>query len=199
MDLFFDNLLSCDIEGADIQIVDNSVTEDFSIELSEKIGRNVHHINVSRYDPSTQFLRNVTESVSYLREMFLKTDKKYFVIVESDVLPPKNFLDLFMEVIDDADIIGGVYYAGIHRQELFENDIFEETPHVLSGCTLYKREVIEKIPFRWGTDNLGAFPDAWICYDTGRKGNNFRLANYSKIKCGHYHKIDGSRGHENIT
>lgn len=197
---FFHHLFSTDIGNAHLHIIDNTINTTYMSNLKALcVGRNVHHINVQRNEDETQFVRNVAESVSFLRDIFLKTDCKYFVIVESDVLPPHNWLHYFLEVIDKADIIGGIYYKGFHPQEFFDSEeaIFQETNHVLSGCTLYKREVIEKIPFRWSPENMAAFPDAWICYDSGQYG--FRKANYSKIKCDHLEKPGSMvRGRENL-
>jgi hypothetical protein len=202
---FFKNLFQSDIGDAGVHIVDNSIDEEYVKSLQNLISPlsqncSIDHIIVSREDKQTLFLRNVTESVNFLRDMFLKTSCKYFVILESDVLPPQNWLHSFNEVIEKADIIGGIYYKGFHSTEMFSlPDEFQFTHHVLSGCALYKREVIERIPFRWSLENRGAFPDAWICYDSSRNGNNFKLANYSKIKCKHLDKPGSMvRGQEDL-
>jgi hypothetical protein len=204
---FFKNLLQSDIGDASIHVVDNTIHASYAERIKDiiksiNVHRNIHvsHIFVDRDDPTTQFQRNVAESLSFLRNIFLETKCKYFIIVESDVIPPADWLHYFMEVIDKADIIGGIYYHGFHDIKLFEDPtIFQETHHVLSGCSLYKREVIEKIPFRWSTENLGAFPDAWMSYDAHRNGNNFRLANYSKIQCQHVDKPGSmTRGQETM-
>lgn len=197
---FYGALFDSKIGDATIEIVDNSIDADYSEKLKELTKLDVKHIKVSRDEPSTQFLRNVAESLSYLRKLFLDTECKYFVTLETDVIVPEDWLHSFDEVKDKADIIGGIYYAGFHSEELFTNrNLFVETDHVLSGCTMYKREVIEKIPFRWSIENLGAFPDAWICYDAVRNGNKFRLANCSKVICDHLTKENSnSRGHEDI-
>jgi hypothetical protein len=143
-----------------------------------------------------RFLNNVTVSVNFLRDIFLKKNYDNFITLESDVIPPKGWLDMFEEVYDKADIIGGVYYLGFHPEKDFTEDRLYYTGHVLSGCTLYRKRVIEQIPFRWDERDLNAFPDAWMSHDAYRKG--FRLANYTKIKCNHLSKTDGSRGLENI-
>lgn len=197
---FFNNLIPS-IENANLQIIDNSIDFSYAIKLKEKIIHKqipIHHIDIPRNDLSTLFLRNVTESVNVLRYFFLQTKCKYFITIESDVVPPQEWLLFFKEVIGKADIIGGIYYEGFHRKELFENpNIFENVPHALSGCTLYKRKVIEKIPFRYSLTNIGAFPDAWMCYDAKRQG--FQIANYSKIKCIHLTKENSmSRGLEDL-
>ncbi len=193
-ELFFNTLLNSNIEQAKVSVIDNSITgyvNRLKILCNNKA--EVNHIDVSRGNQRTLFLRNVTESLLKLREQFLKTNCKYFIILESDVCPiDKEWLNYFMEVIDKADIIGGLYYHGFHGDDLFFSNDIVYVNHVLSGCTLYKREIIEKYSFRWDENNLGAFPDAWICQDA----KNYRIANYCKIKCNHIHKKNGNRGLE---
>ena len=102
----------------------------------------------------------VLDSVNFLRDKFLQSSCKYFLIIESDVVPPIDCLERFEEVIDSADIIGGIYYRGHHKDEWFNEDHKELIDSVVySGCTLYKRNVIEQIPFNLDYNNLGMFPD----------------------------------------
>jgi hypothetical protein len=193
-ELFFNNLLNSNIGNASVNVVDNSVSSDYYNKLKQ-YNINLYHIDVDREDKRTLFLRNVTESVLFLRDIFLKGKWKYFVILESDVIPEKDWLSYFIEVKDEANIIGGIYYAGFHQPELWWGKKLIPTHHVLSGCAFYHREIIEKFPFRWSVDDLNAFPDAWICYDYGDKA---RISNYTKIKCSHLSKENGSRGHEDL-
>lgn len=192
--------------GACVSIVDNSLGEAYYNRLCELVKSlgftvpvKVQHIDVDRTDRKTLFQRNVTESVQLLRDEFLASDKSYFVILESDIYPKDvNLFNNFLEVVEKADIIGGMYYIGWHKPEAFdpnENGL-HPTHHFLSGCTLYKRKVIKKIPFRWSTDNVGAFPDAWMSVDAGKKG--FVLADYWKIKCDHMMNDRGTRGQEEL-
>ncbi|MCP4648795.1 MAG: hypothetical protein GY853_01765 [PVC group bacterium] len=197
---FFSNLFSSNLNHASVNVVDNSSDIEYTKKL-EKICEdkaNVYRIDIDEKRKDVRFLRNVTESVLLLREKFLEGNWKYFIILESDVLPKDNeWLTSFMEVTDEADIIGGLYYMGFHDPGLWQGEIrVVPTHHVLSGCTLYKREVIEKYPFRWSEENLGAFPDAYICFDAG---NEYRLANYTKIVCDHLEKSQGDRGHGRIS
>ena len=196
---FFNALFNSDIGDAHIEIVDNSKNENYSLKLRHITQKNVTHIKVSRDNEATQFIRNVAESLDVLRTMFLQSNCKYFVTLEADVVPPEKWLHYFMEVKHLGDIIGGIYYDGFHGKEFFQYDnIIQTVPCILSGCTLYKREIIEKFPFRWSIDNVNAFPDGWMSYDARHAG--YRLINYSKIKCQHLTK-DGSdsRGFEDIN
>lgn len=196
---FFNNILAAK-QDAELHVVDNSLGLSYTERLKTLVGDQgiVEHLSVSRNDIRTLFQRNVAESANHLRKQFLDSNCKYFVIIESDVLPPTDFLDSFKEVLTRADILGGLYYTGFHPKVQWDTpaQIFQ-VEHVLSGCTLYKRELIEKIPFRWAPDCLGAFPDALISHDARQAG--FMLANYSKIKCRHIEKDHSLvRGQENL-
>ena len=198
-DEFFNNLKNSSIGDASIMIVDNSLDINYLDRLKSITDFPVVHIDIERTDPNMVFHKNVIESVDFLRSKFLATDCKYFIILEADVCPPDRWIQDFKAVINKADIIGGIYYYGFHRPELWENEIFEYVNHALSGCTLYKRHIIEEFPFRWDPSNLAAFPDAFICYDVRHSGKNYKIANYSKIKCRHLTKKESdSRGVEDI-
>lgn len=198
---FFNNLIESNLKKAQFEVADNSLGMNYSLNLQNILGdkAKLHHISVDRNDKKTLFHRNVTESVMYLRSQFLASKCDYFVILESDIIVPHNFLELFNEVISEADIIGGLYYQGFHTKEMWESNELIPTLHVLSGCTLYKRALIEKIPFRWSKDCLGAFPDALISYDANQTGE-YKLANYCKIKCVHLEKPGScTRGQESLV
>ena len=196
-DKFFPAIQNLSYPDKEIHVVDNSLGLDYIGRLSRLCpGAMIEHIEVNREPKLNLFQRNVFHSVDRLRTLFLASGGEYFIVVESDVLPPMNLVELFEEVIDQADIIGGIYYTGFHTADAFKPDNLqlETVKHVLSGCTLYKREVIEKIPFRWDPELLAAFPDAFMSFDAAKAG--YRLANYNKIKCQHLHAPNGYRGLE---
>ena len=87
-------------------------------------------------------------------------------------------------------IVGAIYYQGFHNYGFDTSEKFlERTHHCLSGCTVYKRELIRKYPFRYDPENLGPFPDAFICFDAG---SEFSFWNDHRIQCDHLH-INGAR------
>lgn len=193
---FFNALGSIAYKNKEIHIVDNTDSSSH-LDKIQKVSREHNSLinNVVSYQPKeTLFLRRVTNSVNTLRKSFLESDADYFFIIESDVIVPSNICELFNEAISLASpnwgIIGGLYYQTFHY---FNTEGLIEVPHALSGCTIYKREVIEKYPFRWSFDNISAFPDAWICYDINKEGL-YKIYNYTKIKCEHKHDSSGRRG-----
>lgn len=180
-------------KGNPVHVVDNTIGDTYFNKLRELCKSydnfNIHHIDIIKEPKLTQFQRNVSESANYLRSIFLKTNIHNFLIIESDVLPPINLLDTFSNtnLQEDAGALGALYYQGFHD---YKKTGIQKTHHILSGCTSYIRELIEKYPFRWSHENLGAFPDAWISYDSGKE---FGLYNNHDIICEHMHRKNGSR------
>lgn len=185
---------------AHVSVVDNTIGKEYHKRLT-KMGQNVRMISVPKEPERTQFLRNVEASVNDLRQEFLEGDWKYFLIIESDVIPPANLLERLDKSIEDIEgwqkrpegpkpwgALGAIYYQGFHS---FELDGKYAVDHVLSGCTVYKRELIARLPFRWSEQELGAFPDAYMSYDASNAG--YSLWNDHDIKCEHLHAKNGTR------
>lgn len=167
----------------------------------------IRHLDIDHNPRNSLFQRNVCESVNVLREDFLRLNKDYFLIIESDVLPPVDLLPMLDKSIKYLDqlipsiivegenrdyqgpwgSIGARYYEGFHDYELKG---IHRTDHTLSGCTVYKRELIEKYPFRYNPESLAQFPDYWICHDSGYE---YSLWNDHDIQCEHLHTKHGSR------
>ena len=131
-----------------IHIVDNTRGEEYFERLKSFGVGKVYHLNIPQHPLRTQFLRNVCQSVNYLRGIFLKTNLQHFFIVESDVLPPADASERFLTHIRDLEeneinwgCIGGKYYFGWHR---IHKKGYWKRGHVLSGCTVYRREAIQK-------------------------------------------------------
>lgn len=202
---FFENLLKLKNNNY-LGIVDNTIGNDYFKKLRKLAPTAaITKINVPVEPKISLFQRNVTESVNSLRDDFLNTDKDYFLIIESDVIPPLDLLSKLQDSISYLDsldystndanpwgAIGGLYYDGFHD---YSKKGLHKTHHVLSGCTVYKRELIEKFPFRYDPDNLGPFPDAWICTDAGKE---YSLWNNHDIICNHLHTQHGTRMSKSI-
>jgi len=191
-DVEFFNALQNNISTDDIYIVDNTNDNgNYANELRNIIDCNIVNLDIPEEPNTTRFHRKVTESVLFLRDTFLKYNYKYFLIAESDVIIPPNTIDTLLENIEtlpsDTGAVGALYYEGYHNYGLTG---IQYTDHVLSGCTIYKRSMIEKYPFRYQEDYLQAFPDAFICIDAI---NEFKYYNNHELKCKHAHSSNGSR------
>jgi hypothetical protein len=202
---FFSNLFIIS-RGEPVFVIDNTLGDSYYNKLQWVFRErgydnfSVFHLAVPEHPKESQFQRNVCDSVNFLRDMFLQqTNLPYFLIVESDVVSPADLLDRFEESTSRLNIqnpgwgiIGGLYYQGFHNYDFDSTQTsLERTGHCLSGCTLYKRELIEKYPFRYDPGNLGSFPDALISYDSGAA---YSLWNEHRIKCDHLHNpVNGLR------
>jgi hypothetical protein len=153
----------------------------------------VQHLDVPEHPGESLFQRNVCSSVNYLRDIFLnQTELPYFLIVESDIYSPPDLLDKFETCIGALNntqpqwgIVGGLYYHGFHDYNFnATNTTLERTGHCLSGCTVYKRELVARYPFRYDPSNLRNFPDAHISFDSSKE---YTLWNEHRIKCDHLH------------
>ncbi len=204
-EVFFTNLYSLS-QGEPVYIIDNTSGKNYCTALQKRfLDRNYHNFSVSHLDvpehpAQSRFQRNVCESVSHLRHLFLtSTDIPYFLIIESDVVPPADLLQKFNDAIDCLNsrnpgwgIIGGLYYPEFHNYTFSTTTTsLYSTHHCLSGCTVYKRELLEKYPFRYDPANLVPFPDAFICFDSKKE---FSFWNDHRIHCRHLHNpVNGLR------
>ena len=200
---FFDNLHSVS-KGEPVYIIDNTIESRYYQKLRDHFIENkydnfrINSLCIPEHPKESQFQRNVCHSVNHLRDVYLNSFLlPYFLIIESDVISPVDLLDKFENAIAQLDnteshwgIVGGLYYQGFHHYDFDTTITFlEKTDHCLSGCTVYKRELIEKYHFRYDPDNLGPFPDALISYDAGKE---YTLWNDHRIKCEHLH-VNGVR------
>jgi hypothetical protein len=206
---FFDNLFVLS-RGETVFVIDNTIGFNyynklkFSFLQKQYTNFELYHLNIPEYPKESQFHRNVCDSVNSLRDRYLETCLPYFLIVESDVEPPVDLLDKFENTINYLDtsepdwgIIGGLYYVGFHNYN-FDTTLtsFERTHHCLSGCTLYKRKLIEHYQFRYNPKDLGPFPDAFICFDAGKE---FSFWNDHNVRCSHlYNHLNGTRASKNL-
>lgn len=195
---FFANLAKLG-EGVQICVVDNSEGQGYLERLKQIVPpwSEIVKLEVSKEPRKSRFQRNVADSVNDLRDEFLTTDKKYFLIIESDVLPPTDLIERLSGAIDELDtnysftpwgILGCIYYQGFHDYDL---EGLQQTTHVLSGCTVYKRELLREEPFRYNPDHLGAFPDAWMSIDA--QALHYTLFDDHRIICKHLHTRTGAR------
>jgi len=195
---FFTNILKFTSKDYALHIVDNTEHEGYANKLKNICDNlclkvdSITHLNIPPNPHNTNFHRKVRDSVNLLRDKFLESDCEYFLIIESDVITPSNVLEKFLDVINKADLIGAIYYRTIHKDEWFNPEHCELiSTNVFSGCTLYKRNVIEKIAFRIDETDLASFPDSNMSLDANRSG--FKTALYTGIKCEHAHSSCGTR------
>jgi len=199
--LFFESLNNFTYQDKIIKIIDNSQDITYLSRLNairDYFGNlkkcEIKHIDIPYEPKNSLFNRAVAESLLLLQKDFLKSNCDCLVTIESDVIAPPNLLELFCEVLDKADVIGGLYYNhSQHTKEDYENDDFRFSNGELTGCTCFSRKILEKIEFRQG-DDLFCFPDSYFSQDAIK--NEFKIGRYRKIKCKHLDDGTGYRGHK---
>lgn len=174
-------------------VVDNTdpVLHDYSYDLEAIIDEHVLGKPIMSFafkrEPDHQFHYNVENSALVVRQQFLNSNSNYLLLIESDVIPPADLLARLDATItqlpDNWGILGCLYYEGFHD---YSKTGIHETHHALSGCTVYRREVVERYPFRVSAENWAAFPDAWISHDVKAEGL-YRIFNDHDIHCDHLH------------
>jgi len=200
---FFNNLYKLSKEN-DVYIIDNSLNLEYFNEIVNmcKDYKNFQfkHLDFPIEPKESIFQRRVTGCANHLRDLFLKGNYKYFMSIESDVLPPIDIIERFNNSIstlpDNWGILGALYH-GLHGNKedgrIGHHD-FPDIPkiitglyqpeQVLSGCTIYKKEIIMKYPFRYDENDLGQFHDHFICEDA--KNNGYTIWDDRDIDCQHF-------------
>src|SRR5436305_201787 len=98
---FFENLFL--ITGdAPVFVTDNTIGTGYHNKLQKYFlnrkydNFELEHLNIPELPKQSQFQRNVCESVNFLRDIYLnKFSNPYFLIIESDVIPPYSMLKKF--------------------------------------------------------------------------------------------------------
>jgi len=81
----------------------------------------------------------------------LKSDCTHVLFVDTDVIPPDDFLEKL--VYTDCDMVSGIYYdvagnpCSRKNGDYYNGKILEDVDVCSMGLSLIKREVLEKVPY----------------------------------------------------
>ena len=172
---WYKNITKLDYPNYDWLIVDNSKIESYAIKLRREGYKKVIH--VPRGGNSRVAIARASE---YIRRYALDNGYDYLLFVETDLIPPKDIIQTLIS--HRRDVIGCVYEIGItgsksaprrpliyHKtqtengmglQMLPINEAYDmvktgvrETKACGFGCTLLKRNILEKYPFKYSKTN----------------------------------------------
>jgi len=177
----------------DYLLVDNSKTDDFYLRSKSK------GINIEKIPYSENVKQRLVDSRNLLREKALKGGYDYFFSLEQDVIPCKDVLKQLIkddkdiisayyskpigatvqeketgkisEVVLEIPLIYLQTDGGVRRAcppEIVNKGIIPVGAFGV-GCVLIKREVLEKIKFRF-EEGKPAFDDFLFCHDAKRAG-----------------------------
>jgi len=161
-----------------------------------------------RYETKTRTpaRKTIDNNRNLIVKEFLETDYDYLLMIDSDIIPTKNILDL---VELDKDVIGGVcpqwheddmYWVVMDRVEdgykqvpIEKRGGLKEVDAIGSGCMLIARRVLEKVkaPFerKWSEDGIQELGlDFYFCQKA--KNNRFKVWAHWEYVCSHWVRID---------
>lgn len=185
----------------DLFFVDNSETDTFFEKVKSQ------GFNVVKSEHLVRIRDMVTRDHNLIREKVLNEGYDYLLILDQDVIPPKDVIESLMK--HDKDVVSGLYFghhdvngekkampfAWVFSKEindwdntgyLVEDEIW--SPRLLKiafagmGCILIKRNVLEKIKFRYSLE-IDAWDDRWLGVDVWNNGFEYYLDN--TVKCKH--------------
>ncbi|MCF8360728.1 MAG: hypothetical protein K9H26_18380 [Prolixibacteraceae bacterium] len=184
MDQWLDMIKNLDYPNYDVYLVDNTKNKDYHKNLRQK-----HHLSIDWIDPANKEARlYMAESIEKIRQRAVKHDYDYLFILEVDVFPPSEIIQILMG--HNVDVCGTTYWTG-HEYESFLQLLFlqqaEEEIYVASfvqwsearkffngklntafangnGCILISNYVFRQIKFRVA-DNDGGHADSFFHKD----------------------------------
>lgn len=117
----------------------------------------------SCYGQTDSIHKRITTTANWLREMFLATDCKWYLSLESDVIFNHDFLPRMLK--HGVSVLHTNCYHGFNV-----SDVFGPTDRITMGCTLIARHVIESTAFRYSQTLLAAHYDALFAHDCNELG-----------------------------
>ena len=146
-------------------------------------------VKIDTFGLQDSIIARVCKGHNMARDYALANGFDYLWHVESDIMPKNNVLQEL--IIHNKPIVGALYYRdfGRHRRLMVQfrkfrshNNIYttnadiyddidfvdgtlKEAAHIGLGCVLIRRDVLEKIPFRY-VPGVEIFPDSFFAEDT---------------------------------
>ena len=203
-DEFSDRLKELSYPNYDLFFVDNSKGEDFFNKVKVK------GVNVQKSEHLWGVRDMVARDHNTIRQKALDGGYDYLLMLDQDVIPPKDVIEKLMS--HDKDVTSALFFG--HHQingeskimpfawvfskgevdwdntgYLVESEIWDPQVFKIAfagmGCVLIKREVLEKVQFRYSKE-MDAWDDRWLGVDVWANGFEYWLDN--TVKCKHLYK-----------
>ena len=113
----------------DFVIVDNSKGNSYITTLRRRRCRNVHHVNRASNSRMT-----LAMCQNYIRELMLKGNYDYLMLIESDLTPPKDIIEKLMR--HNKPVTGAAYFIGTEGISIPCIFFVEKKPSGLTGTRL---------------------------------------------------------------
>ena len=98
-------------DNYDFVIVDNSKSLNYARKLRRRGCKNVVHLDRSENSRMT-----LAMCQNYLRQKVLNSNYDYLLLIESDLLPPRNVIERFLEY--EVPVVGATYFIGTGKLKL---------------------------------------------------------------------------------
>ena len=108
-DYMFDHCINAvrnfDYDNFDYVVVDNTKTINYFLKLKRR-----GHKNLYRVERGASSREALTKSQNKIRQLFLEGDYDYLLMVESDLLPPKDTIERLLGY--GKSVVGSLYFIG---------------------------------------------------------------------------------------
>jgi hypothetical protein len=164
---WIDNVKSLTYPNYDILVIDNSPnTSDFMDRYKDQVP--MRHIDTTGIEPLMVMRLNL--SYEEIRKEFLSGDYERLMIIESDVIPPKDIIERMLKLGGDTDWISHAYPVRGETADA-EQGI---------GCSLFTRRLMEAFNFKDFADNHSSDGGMWNMVRPDGRFTTMELWNYWK-------------------
>lgn len=115
--------------------------------------------------------KRIAATCNELRSRFLDSKCDLYLSLESDVmLAPDALPRMVAAISDEFPVVYANCYRWPNGLPFLEYETPQRTGQITMGCTLIRRDVLEKIEFRYDPNLLAAFHDAHFAFDCNKLG-----------------------------
>lgn len=136
-----------------------------------------HYVNAATGDTHSSLEQNASAAMHLLRDKFVESGLPYFLFINNDAFVPRGLLKKFERAIsylENTDpnwgILGGLYHRGWSTSDLGG---LQKVHHVLSGCTVYNRPLLERYSVQHSIEKTDTFAHIRIHVDAGEDFNHY--------------------------
>ena len=146
-------------------------------------------------------------------KMFLGTNAEWLLMVDNDMAPPDNLLDMIVNAGPDKDIIIPVMmmwdnkkgqsflcwkpvsqYGTKGEWDLDDAVAYQELQSGGTGAIAIRRRVLEAMPYPWFqyeySENYELTTSEDVFFTGRARAAGFKVWGYTKAACGHFHTVD---------
>ena len=166
---WINNVKSLTYPNYDIFVSDNSPNDDFMNRWKNQIP--IERINTKGMEDLS--VKRINYSYEAIRQKFLQGSYIRLMVIEVDVIPPKNVIEEMIKWGHDSDWISHAYPSRDGNPD-------EQTTQGI-GCSLFSRRLIEKYDFLSLEDNYMSDGGMWMKVRPDKTMKTMELWNFFRI------------------